>query len=78
MGMFDRAALDERLKAAERGRLLWLSLAGEHGVARDDAVVLAPTRDGECNYYGLLYLDAFLDRIGARAALLLAADRRVA
>lgn len=76
--MFDRAALDEKLKAAEGGRQLWLALIREHGVARGDAVVLAPTQDGECNYYGLLYLDPFLDRIGARGALLLAADRRVA
>ncbi|MDR1440011.1 MAG: hypothetical protein LBJ10_08390 [Clostridiales bacterium] len=75
--MYDSKALEEKLDMAEEGRRLWLALDG--GRAAQDsgaAVVLAPTRDGECNYYGLLYLDAYLDRVRASSALVLSTDAR--
>lgn len=66
--------LEQSINEAWEGRKLWLDLAERYKLGDGDYVVLMPSDDRDCNYYSLLYLDEFLNRIRGKRAYILTWD----
>lgn len=66
-----------KIKDAEAGRELWLSLVEKHSIKDGEYVVLFPGAYDDWAYYGALYLDDFLKFKASGRALALCFDDEV-
>ena len=73
MKMFDmREILEKKVRQAEKAQRQWNYLLKRTQLEDKDYVILFPENDMECNYYGMLYLDTFLQRANGKKAVILA------
>lgn len=69
--------LEKRFEAAKQGMDEWISIERLSRLAPNDYVLLFPSDRFDYNYFGLKYLDTFLERVNGNKAVLLTFDQYV-
>ncbi|RRJ62287.1 hypothetical protein EHV15_04485 [Paenibacillus oralis] len=69
--------LDIQFSMAEKGRRLWLGLVEDNQLDLQDYVVLFPSDQPNINYYGLLYLNQFINNKRANKTVIVTSDGTV-
>jgi len=72
-----RYELDAQLERAAQGRLLWLKLVEHNDLQLDDYVFLFPSGQKKESYYGLLYLNQFIEKKKANRIFVITDDEIV-
>lgn len=76
--MFEiKEILEKKLNLAEQGQYEWEYLLQRVQADPNDYFILYPNKDRECNYYGMQYLDIFLERQEGKNAIILTSDEYV-
>lgn len=69
--------MKKNIDLASQGRDFWINLVEANKLGGRDYVLLMPSYESEINYYGLVHLDAFLQKVGSNKCLLLVCNDRV-
>jgi len=69
--------LNMQLVKSFEGREVWLGLVESTNLQKDDYVILFPSTDSEINYFGLVYLDQFIERVNAQRIFIITQDQFV-
>ncbi|AGF58317.1 hypothetical protein B0P06_003368 [Clostridium saccharoperbutylacetonicum] len=72
-----RQILEQNINKAQEGRNLWIEICNKYKLGDEDYVILMPSLNAEYNYYALLHLSEFIDRVRAEKIIILTYDENV-
>ncbi|NRT73710.1 hypothetical protein [Clostridium beijerinckii] len=66
--------IDKNIEKASKGRQIWIKILEKYGIGDGDYIILMPSLNNEYNYYTLLHLNEFINKVNAKRIILLTHD----